>query len=150
MFNLEFFQSIQTCCFSSWAEFLRAEGAQGPGIYLGTSLGTGKDTWTLGSSLNAGYSPWTSGQLRKALGPWPGWNQLEKAGEGWTRLLGLVRPGNTLWHPQNTLVHSLTGNLLAIPWKCYFWLLLLCTFFDTFFVKCHVLQLMSSMTVLAV
>ena len=78
---------------------------------------------SLGSSLNARHSPWTSGQLGKAPEPWPGWNQLEKAGEGWTRPLGLVRPGfagKTLLHTQNTLAHSLTGTLLANPWKCSF------------------------------
>ena len=41
---------------------------------------------SLGSSLNDRHSPWASGQLHKALGPWPGWSQLKKAGEGWTRL----------------------------------------------------------------
>ena len=37
---------------------------------------------SLGSSLNDRHSPWASGQLGKAPGPWPGWSQLEKAGEG--------------------------------------------------------------------
>ena len=70
---------------------------------------------SLGSSLDARHPPWTSGQLGKAPGPWLGWNQLEKAGEGWTRLLGLPGPGLTLWHTQNTLTHSLAGTFLANP-----------------------------------
>ena len=56
---------------------------------------------SLGSSLNDRHSPWASGQLGKAPRPWPGWSQLEKAGEGWTRPLGLNRPelvGTTHWH----------------------------------------------------
>ena len=108
---------------------------------------------SLGISLDARHSPLTSGQLGKAPGPWLCWNQLEKAGEGWTRLLGLVRPelaGKTLWHTQNTLAHSLIGMFLANPWKCCFCHFWLCTFFGTFLVKCHILQLMSSMTALAV
>ena len=90
---------------------------------------------SLGSSLNDRHSPWASGQLGKAPRPWPGWSQLGKAGEGWTRPLGLNRPGlagTTLWHTQNTLAHSLTGTLLANPWKCCFEHFELCTFFDTF------------------
>ena len=47
MFNLEFFQSIEIYCFSSWVQFLRAEGAHGPGLHLSISLGTEKDSWTL-------------------------------------------------------------------------------------------------------
>ena len=56
---------------------------------------------SLGSSLNDRHSPWASGQLGKAPRPWPGWSQLEKAGEGWTRPLGLNRSelaGTTHWH----------------------------------------------------
>ena len=41
---------------------------------------------SLGNSLNNRYSPWVSGQLGKAPRPWLGWSQLEKAGEGRTRL----------------------------------------------------------------
>ena len=40
-----------------------------------------------------GHFPWTSGQLGKAPGPWPSWIHLGTVGEGWTRLLGSVRPG---------------------------------------------------------
>ena len=63
------------------------------------------------------------------------WRRLGKAGQGWTRPLGLNRPGlagKTLWHTQNTLAHSLTGTLLANPWKCCFEHFELYTFFDTF------------------
>ena len=86
---------------------------------------------SLGSSLNARHSPWTSGQLGKAPGPWPGWNQLEKAGEGWTRLLGLSGPGLTLWHSQNTLTHSfqeLCWLTLKVLFLVIFGLFELCTF----------------------
>ena len=118
--------SENTCVFPSWAQFLWAGGAHGLGFTwahpwaLTRLLGP---VTSLGSSLNARHSPWPSGQQGKAPGPWPGWNQLEKVGEGWRRPLGLDRPGfagKTLWHTQNTLAHSLTGTLLANPWKCYF------------------------------
>ena len=64
---------------------------------------------SLGSSLDDRHSNWASRQLGKAPEPLLGWNQLGKAGEGWTRPLGLNRPelaGTTLWHIQNTLAHS--------------------------------------------
>ena len=78
----------------------------------------------LESSLNDRHSPWASWQLGKARKPWSGWSQLEKAGEGCTRLDKASGPEQA-WtgfqnthrtrHTQNTLVHSLTGTLLANP-----------------------------------
>ena len=89
MFNLEFFQVFSDTVFqpghssyglemdmamcSSWAHPWALSRLLGP-------------VTSLGSSLNDRHSPWASGQLGKAPRPWPGWSQLEKAGEGWTRL----------------------------------------------------------------
>ena len=87
---------------------------------------------SLGSSLNARHSPWTSGQLGKAPGPWPGWSQLEKAGEGWTRLLGLVRPGlagkhwSFLWtltesQPLTLIIGRMPQSVGNANFKCSLW-----------------------------
>ena len=68
---------------------------------------------SLGSSLNARHSPWAFGQLGKAPGPWPGWIQLEKPGEGWTRLLGLSGPWmDTLALTEHSDTHSLQDSWL--------------------------------------
>ena len=105
---------------------------------------------SLGSSLDAGHFPWTSGQLGKAPRPWPGWNQLEKAGEGWTRLLGLSGPGLTLWYTQNTLTHSfqelcwLTLKVLFLVILGLFWAL------HNFWQFWHILVKVTHFAVLAI
>ena len=68
---------------------------------------------SLGSSLDARHSPWAFGQLGKAPGPWPDWIQLEKPGEGWTRLLGLSRPWmDTLALTEHSDTHSFQNSWL--------------------------------------
>ena len=106
MFNLEFFQvfsntvnmqfsqpghssyglEVNMAMCSSWAHHWALSRLLGP-------------VTSLGSSLNDRHSPWASGQLGKASGP-------EQAWTGWY---------NTLTHTEHTLVHSLTGTLLANP-----------------------------------
>ena len=120
MFNLEFLQMSKT----SWKPCAFSPGHSSYGLEVNTALySSWAHPWalswllgpvtSLGSSLNARHSPWASGQLGKAPGPWPGWYKLGKAGEGWTRPLGLNRPGmagTTLCHTQNT------------PWQELCWL----------------------------
>ena len=68
---------------------------------------------SLGSSLDARHFLWTFGKLGKAPGSWPGWSQLEKAGEGWTRLLGLSGPWmDTLALTEHSDTHSFQNSWL--------------------------------------
>ena len=68
---------------------------------------------SLESSLNDRHSPWASRQLDKAPGSWPGWSQLEKAGEGWTRLGKASGPEQAWTGWYNTLTHTEhSGTLL--------------------------------------
>ena len=73
---------------------------------------------SLGSSLNDRHSPWVSWQLGKAPRPWPGWSQLESAGEGWTKRDKASGPEQAWdgWYNNMTHTeHSLTGTLFSNP-----------------------------------
>ena len=103
---------------------------------------------SLGSSLNTRHFPWTCGQLGKAPGPWPGWSQLGKAGQGSWACLDL---GWTLWHSQNTLTHTpsrIPGLTLKVLFLIVLRLFGLCTFFGnfgTFWLYWHILQFWQSL-----
>ena len=127
MFNLEFFQVFSDTVFqpghSSYG--LEMDMAMCSSWALSRLLGP---VTSLGSSLNNRHSPWASGQLGKAPRPWPGWSQLEKAEEGWTK----AGQGLWAWTGLNWLAQH-TGTLLCwlTPESAVFEHFKLCTFFGT-------------------
>ena len=94
---------------------------------------------SLGSFLDARHFPWAFGQLGKAPGPWPGWSQLGKAGQGSWACLGL---GWSLWHSQNTLTHTFSripGLTLRMLFFWWFWdFLSFAQFFSSFGTFCRI------------
>ena len=74
---------------------------------------------SLGSYLDAGHSPWTSGQQGKVPGPWPGWNQLGKAGQGSWAWSGLDFTEILFLDPSNTDTYR---TLWHTPWLELCWL----------------------------
>ena len=118
--NLEFFWSVlasENMCFSVLGTFPMGWNSSfswaWPELIPGHWEGLLGLVTSLGSSLDARHSPWAFGQLGKAPGPWPGWIQLEKPGEGWTRLLGLSGPWmDTLALTEHSDTHSFQNSWL--------------------------------------
>ena len=129
--NLEFFWSVlasENMCFSVLGTFPMGWNSSfswaWPELIPGHWEGFLGLVTSLGSSLDARHSPWAFGQLGKAPGPWPGWIQLEKPGEGWTRLLGLSGPWmDTLALTEHSDTHSfrIAGLTLKVLFFWWFW-----------------------------